>query len=283
LGLGRDYLVVNANTLQGSPEKRLSEEPQQSEAAVWARRAWRGTVFALGLMRSVLRTAWTYLRPPLIAALNILAALIILFEEWGWKPLSDAVSWATRFAPVAALERWIAGLPPYPALLAFCIPAAVLLPFKVLALYLLAGGHAIPAAFVFIMAKLVGTAFLARIFTLTKPSLMQIGWFAAAYEKFVPWKDALYARIRASWVWRYGRMMKTRLRLRANRIWTRSAPRVALWIETSPAIKSLMQRFPALRPAYERLLRRESRACPNGRRHALEPDRPRRNGETVKR
>ena len=65
----------------------------------------------------------------------------------------------------------------------------------------------------FIAAKLLGTALLARIFMLTKPALLQIPWFAAGYAKFMPWKDALFAKIRVSRTWRYGRMLKTRLRL----------------------------------------------------------------------
>ncbi len=42
---------------------------------------------------------------------------------------------------------------------------------------------------------------------------MRIAWFAQAYNWFVPWKDALFAEIRSSWVWRYGRMLKTRIKL----------------------------------------------------------------------
>jgi hypothetical protein len=59
---------------------------------------------------------------------------------------------------------------------------------------------------------------------------MQIGWFAAGYNWFVPWKDALFARIRSSWAWRYGRMLKNRIRLEINRAWARLRPQVAaLW------------------------------------------------------
>ena len=56
---------------------------------------------------------------------------------------------------------------------------------------------------------------------------MRIAWFARAYDWFVPWKDALFAQIRSSWVWRYGRMLKTRIKLRIHQAWVRMRPRVA--------------------------------------------------------
>jgi hypothetical protein len=47
-----------------------------------------------------------------------------------------------------------------------------------------------------------------RLFLLTQPALMQIGWFSWAYDTIMPWKDALVERVRASTVWRVGRIVK---------------------------------------------------------------------------
>jgi hypothetical protein len=93
-----------------------------------------------------------------------------------------------------------------------------LFPLKLLALYLIATGHAIMAGLLFIGAKLVGTAVLARLYMLTSPKLMQIGWFARAHDKLMPWKDALFEKIRASWAWRYGRIVKHKAVLRMQRL-----------------------------------------------------------------
>ena len=197
-----------------------------------ARQIWRGLMEVARLVVQLSKIFWSVARGPVIAALQIAAALIVLFEVWGWRPLQDLLAGLQRFGLWAALERWIARLPPYGALLVFSVPAAVLLPFKFLALYLLAGSHVLLAALVFITAKVVGTALVARIFILTKPQLMQIGWFARGYEKFVPWKDALFAKIRSSYTWRYGRMMKTRARLEAIQAWRVWRPTVLRWQET---------------------------------------------------
>ncbi|MFX9008085.1 hypothetical protein ABTN33_19365, partial [Acinetobacter baumannii] len=48
--------------------------------------------------------------------LQILLALLIVLEEWGWRPLADLLAWIARWRPLAELETRIARLPPYAAL-----------------------------------------------------------------------------------------------------------------------------------------------------------------------
>lgn len=191
---------------------------------------WRGFVRALWLIREGGRALWSVARAPLVFALNVVAALLVLFEEWGWKPLSDLIGRLARFAPIARLERWVASLPPYPALLVFALPSTVLLPLKFVAVWLLANDQWWAAIVLFTAAKVVATAVVARVFILTKPALMQLSWFAWAYNWFMPWKDHLFGIIRASWVWRYGRMVKTRVLHVTRRAWAEIKPQmIALW------------------------------------------------------
>ncbi len=173
-----------------------------------------------------LRALWHLIRPPLSFALQIVAALILLFEEWGWRPLVEALAYLSRFRLWARMEQMIAGLPPYGALLVLALPTSLLLPLKFVALYLLAAGQVLAAGLLFVGAKIASTALIARIFLLTQPALMRIGWFAAIYNLVMPWKEALFARIRASWAWRYGRMVKTRVRLEVKQAWARLKPRL---------------------------------------------------------
>jgi len=182
---------------------------------------------------------WSWVRPAVVLTLNVLAALILLFEEWGWRPLSNFLAHLARYPLWAKAELFIAGLPPYGALCALAIPSAVLIPAKLLGVYFLAGGHLISAAVVIFLAKVASTALIGRIFLLTKPALMQIGWFAHAYELFVPWRDTLFARIRESWVWRYGRVVKWRARNYLRGIWVRWQPQLEA---VRPAMESLARR-----------------------------------------
>jgi hypothetical protein len=190
----------------------------------------QGLVNALLFAGAGLRVAaflvWSAIKPPLKAALQILLALIILFEEWGWKPLSQALAWLARFRLIAKLEARIAALPPYAALFVFALPTAILFPMKLLAVWLLANAYFATATGLFIGAKIASTALVARLFILTRPALMQIPWFARAYHRFMPWKDRLFAEIRASWVWRYSRMVKTRVRLEAKQAWVKLKPQM---------------------------------------------------------
>lgn len=158
----------------------------------------------------ILRAGWQVMRPMLRTALQIALALLILLEEWGWQPLADLLGRLARLRPWARLETAIARLPPYAALLVFVVPSALLLPLKFMALFLIARGQLLLAGLLFAGAKVVATALVARLFMLTQPALMQIGWFAWTYDTVMPWKEALVERVRASRVWRVSRFWKER-------------------------------------------------------------------------
>jgi hypothetical protein len=177
---------------------------------------------------ALLRQVWRLTRSILRTTLQILLALIIVFEEWGWRPLADLLGRLARWRPWAALEYAIARLPPYAALLAFVLPSLLLLPLKFLALFLIANRQFMLASVLFIAAKLVATGLVARLFALTQPALMQIGWFAWTYDTVMPWKEALTEHVRASWPWRVARLWKERLRRLAAAQWRKLSPTVLL-------------------------------------------------------
>lgn len=220
----------------------------------------------LAALRTAATLAWRVVGPIVMTVVQILAALIVLFEEWGWRPLSDALARLARFKPWARIELAIAGLPPYAALLAIALPSSLLFPLKFVAIWLVANGYFVTAAALFIAAKIVSTALIARIFILVKPALMQIGWFAALYDRFVPWKEALFAKIRTTWAWRYGRMVKTAVKLETKQAWTRWRPQLAeatasarvwtqrTWIRLKPRLQLEWLRLRlATRRAWERI------------------------------
>ncbi|WP_072392613.1 hypothetical protein [Hyphomicrobium sp. CS1GBMeth3] len=203
----------------------MAERLRDQIRAAWQAMAPRlRRVVVHGLV--ALRALWYLIRPPLSFALQVVAALILLFEEWGWRPLVQALAYLTRFKLWQRIELFIAGLPPYGALAALALPTSLLFPLKFVAVYLLATGQVAAASLLFIGAKIASTALIARIFLLTRPALMQIGWFRTAYDIIMPWKEALFEWIRASWVWRYGRMLKTRVRIEIARAWMRLKPRL---------------------------------------------------------
>ncbi len=147
--------------------------------------------------------------------LNILSgviALVLLFEEWGWEPLAVLFARLARIPLWAWLERKIARLAPWAALLVFGAPVVLLLPVKFLALYLFGKGQAALGLVLLLAAKLVGTALLARLFQITQPALMKLPWFGRWYPRWKAWKDGLLAQVRQSALWSLGRRLKARVK-----------------------------------------------------------------------
>jgi hypothetical protein len=145
-------------------------------------------------------------------------ALLVLFEEWGWEPLARLLGYLARLPLVARIERAISNLPPRYALLVFLVPALMLVPVKLGALWLIGRGRALLGLLVIIGAKVIGTALVARLFMLTQPQLMELPWFARLYHRWVAWKEVVMGRARASLPWRLARSIKTRWR----RAWRRA-------------------------------------------------------------
>jgi hypothetical protein len=75
----------------------------------------------------------------------------------------------------------------------------------------------------------VATALIARLFLLTQPALMQIGWFARSYDTVMPWKDTLVESVHNSFVWRLARIWKERARRLVMRQWWQMRPALRLW------------------------------------------------------
>jgi hypothetical protein len=153
-----------------------------------------------------------------------LLAVLVAFEEWGWEPLQHVLARIGRWPGFRWIEGFVRTLPPWAALALFVLPSLLLLPIKLLALWAMGHGHVGLGMLIILAAKVVGTAVLARLFTLTRPALMQLHWFAWLYTRWVGFKDPLLARARASWPWRAARAIKRRLstRLRVlGRLWWR--------------------------------------------------------------
>jgi hypothetical protein len=164
------------------------------------------------------------LRRVLRLTLGWLITLLILFEEWGWEPLQQVLQRLTRWSLVRCLEQALTRLPPAAALAALLLPGLLLLPVKLSALWLIGSGHPVLGIGLIVLAKLVGTALVARIFTLTQPMLMRMGWFSRLYQRWHDWKMLWMARVRDSAIWHSARQFRRRVKSTYQR---RLAPRIA--------------------------------------------------------
>jgi hypothetical protein len=89
-------------------------------------------------------------------------------------------------------------LPPWGALCLFVLPGLLLLPVKLLALMAIAHGHAVSGIATIVIAKLGGAAVVARLYALTLPTLLAVGWFARCHGWFMMLKNRWVGRLRAS-------------------------------------------------------------------------------------
>lgn len=134
----------------------------------------------------------------LLAPFAWLIALIFLIEEaiWDWTAKLMARLGQSRF--VHAIETHITSLSPRWALVAFLLPSTILIPAKLIGLHVIANGQVFIGGTVFVLAKIIGMALFSRIFNLTRPALMQLGWFAQLYERVMHYRNKLHEYL-ANW------------------------------------------------------------------------------------
>lgn len=162
-----------------------------------------------------LRSFWRRLLAPLV----YLAALALLFEQWLWEAGARVLQRLAAFWPLRALERAVARLPPYAALAVFALPALLLLPVKLLALFAVAHGHVWSGVGVILAAKAGGAATVARLYALTRPALLSLPWFARWHNAFLALKDRWIARLRATRAWRRASALASAIGKARHRWW----------------------------------------------------------------
>lgn len=139
-------------------------------------------------------------------------ALVLWLEEWLWEPLAELMRLIGSLPLIRQLEALLRRAPPGVALACYAIPVLALLPFKIVGLWLLGKGHFLLGTTVFIGAKVVGTAICARIFALTRDTLMRLEWFARLWQWFVDLRAAVYARVKSHPAWIMAKQLAGQIR-----------------------------------------------------------------------
>ncbi|NGZ84334.1 hypothetical protein [Duganella aceris] len=174
----------------------------------------------------------------LLAPLVYLAALLLLLEDWLWELGMRGMSRLAAWPPLHRLEAWICRLGPKAALVLFVLPATLLFPVKLIALWAMANGYPLTGLLVIVLAKLGGAAAVARLYLLTRPVLLSIVWFAALLTWFLALKERWIERLRATAAWR-----EVTALAKAFRHWRQhAAPRPGSW---TARFRRLLKRFRA--------------------------------------
>ena len=153
-----------------------------------------------------------HLKRALELAFIPLAAAIVFFEEVLLHYLGVAMAAFGRWPPVARLERWLAGLPPWAAVLAFVAPSTLVLPVKLAAVFFALHGRFGLAAASIALGKVLATALVARLYQVLRPTLVTMPWFLASETWLFTWRDRLYAFVRALPAWQRARDLLLKVR-----------------------------------------------------------------------
>jgi hypothetical protein len=186
------------------------------------------------------------LRNRLLSPLVYLAALILLMEDWFWDLGLRLVRLVVSWPPLKALEQRIVALPPYPALCAFVLPGILLLPVKVLALFAIASGYPFSGVAVIIVAKVGGATVVARLYILTRPTLLSLPWFARWHNKFMDLKDHWIGRLKGTDAFRRVSMLSAMMRGAARACLARLRPRGGFGARHASRPARMLRRFIAI-------------------------------------
>ena len=122
----------------------------------------------------------------LLQPLWILLAIVFLIEAWLWDHLEPVVARVVAALPLRAFKQWLAdrvdSLSPAMTLIVFIVPVIPLFPLKLVGLWLLTHEYWISAILTIIFAKFLGVGVTAFVFDVTRPKLLEMGWFERLYE-----------------------------------------------------------------------------------------------------
>jgi hypothetical protein len=123
----------------------------------------------------------------------IFLAIVFLIEAWLWDRLEPIVARIVAVIPwqrlKALLARSIDQLSPTGTLVVFLVPIAVIIPIKVIGLWLVAEGYWVHAAGMLLLAKLAGLGTTAFVFDACRDKLLQLVWFRLLYESVIALRD----------------------------------------------------------------------------------------------
>jgi hypothetical protein len=148
----------------------------------------------------------------LLRPLLVLLAVAFLIEAWVWQACVALGRRIVALIPWEKLKERIKafiGVMPAPvALIIFLIPLAIVEPFKIISIWLVAVGHPILGVVGWIAMQFAGVGLVAVAFDLTREKLLSMPWFVWVYGKFhafhdyahalvAPYKDAALREMRA--------------------------------------------------------------------------------------
>ncbi len=144
--------------------------------------------------------------------LLIPAFAIVLLEETIWRWARALGGLLARIPVFAAIERVVPRLDPRLVLALFLVPIALLFPVKLMALWLIGTGHAFTGVTLIVVAKMVGTAFSARLYAIAEPRLLELPLFVRLHGVVTRLLARAHAYLDATPAWQAARRAVARVK-----------------------------------------------------------------------
>ena len=144
--------------------------------------------------------------------LFFVAACVLAFEEWIWNHTSALLRRVGRLPPFRWIEGWVRRRTPLQALILYVLPVLVVLPLKGFALGVIGHGHVALGFSILFIAKIIGTAVLARLWQMTEPAITTYRWIRRGRDGFLRLRHRLYRWLHQQPVYRRTRALFDRMK-----------------------------------------------------------------------
>lgn len=138
-----------------------------------------------------------------------LLAIFLIIEEWLWDLLTAFGHSLFRWLNLEQFEQWLRQTKPTIALVAFSIPLLIVAPINIVAFKLIANGLILQGILTEVLAKLLGTLLVARVFTLTKPQLLSFAFLNIVYTTITHWLHWAHDKVTETSVYRWMKQLRT--------------------------------------------------------------------------
>jgi hypothetical protein len=151
-------------------------------------------------------------------------ALYMLLNDILWPALKPLITALARLPVFARLADALRRIPPYPALMLFAVPFAILEPLKLVTLWWAATGHVVSGTLGLLIAHGLTVLIPERLFAVLKPTLLTLPWFAVIWTRIVTTRDRILAWVRETRAWAHLGRLREAARDMAKRIaaWVRA-------------------------------------------------------------
>lgn len=135
-------------------------------------------------------------------------AIFLIVEEWLWELLTALGRSLFHWLNLERFEQWLRQTTAATALVAMSIPILIVTPINLAAFGLLAKGLILQGIMMEVLAKLLGTLLVARVFALTKQQLLTFRFLNIIYTSINRWLQWAHGKVTETTVYRWMRQLR---------------------------------------------------------------------------